>query len=107
MCIQILPSYNSTLLVANLSIISEENDNIYIDTNNNPPLLIPIQSPQMDFEYLHLIDEMNYENIQYMISVMLFIYGIYCIASKVIHYMYKLYVMSHHQLSFLFIKKYI
>ena len=58
MCIEMLPNYNHTVIV-NFSTVSQytnEDDNIFITINNELPPLVPIQSPQQDFEYLHLIN---------------------------------------------------
>jgi len=99
MCIQMTThNYNHTLIVN--SNITPDDHHIYIDTNDAPPPLIPIQSPDADFEYLHLIDkiQMNrenmeqYENIQYIIGTILSLYGIYYFVSRIFDSIYKKYI---------------
>ena len=59
MCIQMTHDYNHTMIV-NLSLVSPiEDDNIFINIRDDPPPLVPIQSPHMGFEYLHLINQMQ------------------------------------------------
>mgnify|MGYP007096400678 FL=1 len=97
MCIQ-MTTHNHTLIVN--SNIAPEDHHIYIDTNDTPPPLIPIQSPDADFEYLHLIDkiQMNrenmeqYENIQYIIGTILSLYGIYYFVSRIFDSICKKYI---------------
>lgn len=100
MCIQMTHDYNHTMIV-NFSIVSpDEDDNIFVNIHGDPPPLVPIQSPRMDFEYLHLInqnhlgykDNEQYENIQYIIGTIISIYGIYYFVSKIIGSMYKKYI---------------
>jgi hypothetical protein len=97
MCIQMPNNYNHTMILT-FNVSSENNDDhIYIDTNDEPPPLVPIQSPYADFEYLHLIDkiQMNhqnmeqYENIQYIIGTILSLYGIYYFVCKIVDSIYK------------------
>lgn len=97
-------NYNHKLIVninTNInSSIRPEDEYVYIDTNAAPPPLIPIQSPNEDFEYLHLIDkiQMNhqnmeqYENIQYIIGTILSLYGIYYFVCKIVDSIYKKYI---------------
>lgn len=100
MCIQMTPDYNDTMIV-NLSLVShDEDDNIFINIHNEPPPLVPIQSPHMDFEYLHLINQIQhdykdneqYENIQDIIGMLITMYSIYYIASKLIDSICKKYI---------------
>jgi hypothetical protein len=97
MCIQMTThNYNHTLIVN----ITPDDHDIYIDTNDAPPPLIPIRSPDADFEYLHLIDkiQMNrenmeqYENIQYIIGTILSLYSIYYFVSRIFDSIYKKYI---------------
>jgi hypothetical protein len=99
MCIQ-LPynNYNHTIVVA-LN-ITQEDDLIHINTNDEPPPLVPIQSQHVDFEYLQLLDTIKinhenmkqYENIQYIIGTILSLYGIYYFTCKIIDSIYKKYI---------------
>lgn len=100
MCVEMLPNYNHTMIV-NLSIVSPiEDDNIFINIRDDPPPLVPIQSPQQDFEYLHLIDQIHvgykeneqYENIQYIIGTILSLYGIYYFVSRIFDSICKKYI---------------
>jgi hypothetical protein len=100
MCIQMTHDYNHTMIV-NLSLVSPiEDDNIFINIRDDPPPLVPIQSPHMGFEYLHLINQMQqdykeneqYENIQYIFGTIISIYGIYYFVSKIIDSIYKKYI---------------
>ena len=100
MCVEMLPDYNHTMIV-NLSLVSQdEDDNIFVNIHGDPPPLVPIQSPRMDFEYLHLInqnqlgykDNEQYENIQYIFGTIISIYGIYYFVSKIIDSIYKKYI---------------
>lgn len=92
MCVEMLPNYNHTMIV-NFSIVSpHEDDNIFVNIHGDPPPLVPIQSPRMDFEYLHLInqnqlgykDNEQYENIQDIIGMLITMFSIYYFASKLI-----------------------
>lgn len=100
MCIQLPYNiYNHTVVVA-LNITQEEDDLIYINTNDEPPELVPIQTPHIDFEYLQLLDTIKvnhenmkqYENIQYIIGTIISIYGIYYFVCKIIDSIYKKYI---------------
>jgi len=100
MCIQMTHDYNDTLII-NLNIVSPiEDNNIFINIRDEPPPLVPIQSPHMDFEYLHLINQNQlgykvneqYENIQYIIGIIISIYSIYYFASKIIDSICKKYI---------------
>ena len=102
MCIEMLPNYNHTVIV-NFSTGSQytnEDDNIFININNELPPLVPIQSPQQDFEYLHLINQIHlgykeneqYENIQYIIGTILSLYGIYYFVSRIFDSICKKYI---------------
>lgn len=100
MCIQLPYNiYNHTVVVA-LNITQEEDDLIYINTNDEPPELVPIQTPHIDFEYLQLLDTIKvnhenmkqYENIQYIIGSIISIYGIYYFVCKIIDSIYKKYI---------------
>ena len=94
------PDYNHTMIVNISIVLQDEDDNIFINIRDDPPPLVPIQSPRMDFEYLHLINQMQqdykeneqYENIQYIIGTIISIYGIYYFVSKFIGSMYKKYI---------------
>jgi hypothetical protein len=100
MCIEMLPNYNHTVVV-NFSTVSQHtDDNIFINIHDELPPLIPIQSPQMDFEYLRLINQFNlrykeneqYENIQCLISTIISLYSIYYFVSKIIDSICKKYI---------------
>lgn len=94
------PDYNHTMIVNISLVLQDEDDNIFINIRDDPPPLVLIQSPRMDFEYLHLINQMQqdykeneqYENIQYIIGTIISIYGIYYFVSKFIGSMYKKYI---------------
>lgn len=100
MCVEMLPNYNHTMIV-NFSIVSpDEDDNIFVNIHGDPPPLVPIQSPRMDFEYLHLInqnhlgykDNEQYENIQDIIGMLITMFSIYYFASKLIDSICKKYI---------------
>jgi len=100
MCIQMTHDYNHTMIV-NFSIVSpDEDDNIFVNIHGDPPPLVPIQSPRMDFEYLHLInqnqlgykDNEQYENIQDIIGMLITMFSIYYFASKLIDSICKKYI---------------
>lgn len=95
-------NYNHTLVV-NINInsnITPDDHHIYIDTNDALPPLIPIQSPDADFEYLHLLNKIQtnrenmeqYENIQYIIGTILSLYGIYYFVCKIFDSICKKYI---------------
>ena len=94
------PDYNHTMIVNISLVLQDEDDNIFINIRDDPPPLVLIQSPRMDFEYLHLINQIQqdykeneqYENIQYIIGTIISIYGIYYFVSKIIDSIYKKYI---------------
>jgi len=100
MCIQMTHDYNHTMIVNLSLVLQDEDDNIFINIRDDPPPLVPIQSPHMYFEYLHLINQMQqdykeneqYENIQYIFGTIISIYGIYYFVSKIIDSIYKKYI---------------
>ncbi len=99
MCIQVPYNYNHSIIVT-LNITQEENDLVYINTNDEPPPLVPVEAPHIDFEYLQILNTIKinheridrYENIQYIIGTILAIYGIYYFVCKIIISIYKKYI---------------